>query len=171
MANPVFEAARTILAVREFDSRPVPDEIIREVVESARLTASGQNKQPWVFVVVRERENIKRLGELVRTGPYTRDAAFAVVVAYERENRLGVSDASRAIQTMMLTAWAEGVGSNWTGFAGMDEVAREFGIPDTYSVCAVVPFGYPRRKLGLGKKNRKPIGEVVFSERYGQPFE
>lgn len=170
MSNQVFEAARTILAVREFDGRPVPDDAIHRVVESAHLTASSQNRQPWCFVVVREREGLRRLGELVRTGPYTAEAAFAIVVAYEKASRFGISDASRAIQSMMLTAWAEGIGSNWTGFAGMDEVGRAFGIPDSFEVCAVLPFGYPKRRLGLGRKNRKPLGEVAFTERFGQPF-
>jgi hypothetical protein len=42
---------------------------------------------------------------------------------------------------MMLSAWGAGVASNWTGFGGMDAVREEFGIPDTYDVLAVVPFG------------------------------
>ena len=61
-------------------------------------------------------------------------------------------------------------GPNWTGFAGLDEVRKKFGLPDTYDVIAVVPFGYPKRKLGLGKKNRKPIGEVVSDEKFGTPW-
>ncbi|HZA61182.1 MAG TPA: nitroreductase family protein, partial [Actinomycetota bacterium] len=82
----------------------------------------------------------------------------------------GLSDASRAIQSMVLTAWAEGVGSNWTGFTGMDEVAAILGIPDEYDVVAVVPFGYPTRKLGKGRKRRKPLAEVASRDRFGRPF-
>jgi len=33
----------------------------------------------------------------------------------------------------------------------------------------VIPFGYPKRKLGLGKKHRKPFDEVVSLERFGTP--
>ena len=88
----------------------------------------------------------------------------------ERETRLAVTDASRAIQSMILTAWGDGVGSNWTGFRGLDAVAEELAIPDQYEVIAVLPFGYPARRIGKGKKNRKPFGEVVSAERYGQPF-
>lgn len=52
-----------------------------------------------------------------------------------------MSDASRAIQSMMLAGWAEGVGSNWVGFGG-HEAAREYvGLPDRYDVLAVVPLG------------------------------
>jgi len=171
MPNQVFEAVRTVLAVREYQDRDVPYDVVRRIVEAARLTASGGNGQPWHFVVVRERESLRELGSLVRTGPYIAGAAAAVVVAYEKASRVGVSDASRAIQSMILTAWAEGVGSNWTGFGGLDGVARKVGLLDQYEVLAVIPFGYPRRSLGRGRKNRKPMTEVASAERYGTPME
>jgi nitroreductase len=171
MPNQVFEAVRTVLAVREYQDGDVPDEVLRRIMEAGRLTASGANRQPWHFVVVRERENLRELGSLVRTGPYIARAAAAVVVAYEKASRVGVADASRAIQSMILTAWAEGVGSNWAGFGGLDGVARKVGLPDRYEVLAVVPFGYPRRSLGKGRKNRKPLAEIASAERYGTPLE
>ena len=70
---------------------------------------------------------------------------------------------------MILTAWGDGVGSNWAGWVGMENVRREFGLPDSYDVLAVVPLGYPKRKI-IGKKRRKPIGEVMSAERFGTPF-
>ena len=47
---------------------------------------------------------------------------------------------------------------------------QAFRLPDTYNVVAVVPFDYPKRRLGLGKKKRKPIGEVVSDEKFGTPW-
>lgn len=170
VANPVFDAVRTVLAVREFDDRPLPSEALARIVEAGHLTASASNIQPWHFVVVREREDLQELGRLVRTGPYTARAAAAIIVAGEKDNRSAVSDASRAIQSMILAAWGEGVGSNWTGFGGLEEVRKRFGVPDAYDVLAVLPLGYPKRKLGLGKKKRKPIGEVVSDEKFGAPW-
>ena len=169
MANEVFAAASTILAVREFADRPVPDDVLRRVVEAGRLTASGRNGQPWHFVLVRDRERLRKLASLVRTGGYTANAAAAVIVGYEKASgQYGMSDASRAIQTMLLVAWGEGVGSNWTGFGGMEGVREEFGFPAEYDVLAVVPLGYPARKIA-GKKKRKPFNEVVSAERFGEP--
>jgi nitroreductase len=166
----VFDAARTVLAVREYRDEPVPEDIVRRIVEAGRLTGSSQNGQPWHFVVVTDRATLGRLGEAVSHGRYTADAALAIAVAVERRSRFGLSDASRAIQSMILTAWDEGVGSNWTGFTGMDEVRSTLGIPEDYDVVAVVPFGYPKRKLGKGRKRRKPLAEVASRERFGQPF-
>src|SRR2546423_9660078 len=106
MSNQVFETVRTLLAIREYQDREVPEDGLLRIVEAGRLTASAQNKQPWHFVLVRRRESLRELGTLVRTGPYIANAAAAIVVAHEKANRLAVSDASRAIQSMMLTAWA-----------------------------------------------------------------
>jgi nitroreductase len=167
----VFEAIRTLLAVRKYQDRPVSEELIHRVVEAARLTPSSRNGQPWHFVVVQDRETLRTLGEMATTGPYTAEAAFAVVVAYEKASQFGVSDASQAIHAMMLTAWAEGVGSNWVGFANRFAAINPLlGIPDELDVLAIVPFGYPVAKLGKGKKRRKALGEVAHRERFGQPF-
>ena len=170
MSNEVFEAVRTVLAVREYEDKDVPDDVIRRIAEAAHLTASASNLQPWHFVMVRERKTLRELGGLVRTGPYVAGAGAAVVVAYEKKNPLGVSDASRAIQSMILTAWADGVGSNWTGFNGLEGVRKLVGLPDAYEVLAVLPLGYPKRSLGKGKKKRKPLTEVVSAEHFGTPL-
>lgn len=167
----VFEAVRTLLAVRQYADRPVPDQVVRRIVDAAHLSASASNRQAWHFVVIQDRAMLQRLGSLARTGPYVAGAPLAVVVAAE-PTPYGLSDASRAIQDMMLVGWESGVGSNWVGFAGaLDAVATELGIPSGLQVVAIVPFGYPVRELGRGKKQRKPLGEVVSRERYGQPFD
>jgi nitroreductase len=167
----VFEAVRTILAVRKYQDKPVPEDVIRRIVEAGHLTASSRNLQPWHFIVVQDRAMLKKLGEMVTTGPYTADAAFAIVVAYEKDSPFGVSDCSRAIQDMMLTAWEAGVGSNWAGFAGRFAAINPLlNMPDTLDILAVVPFGYPVEALGKGKKQRKPLGEVAHREQFGQPF-
>jgi nitroreductase len=166
----VFEATRTLLAVRSYRDQPVPDAVVRRIVEAGRLTGSGMNGQPWHFIVVRERETLRRLGALASSGPYVAQAPLAIVVATDR-SRFAVSDASRAIQSMLLAAWADGVGSNWVGFGGLDKVKSLLEIPAGLDVFAILPFGYPARPVGRGKKQRKPLREVAHLERYGRPFE
>ncbi len=114
-----FEAVRTVLAVRSYQDKPVPDAVVRRIVEAGRLTGSGMNGQPWHFIVVRDGETLRRLGALASSGAYVAQAPLAIVVVTEK-TRFAVSDASRAIQSMLLTAWADGVGSNWVGFGGLD---------------------------------------------------
>ena len=165
-----FEAVRTMLAVRRYKDMPLSADLVQRLVEAAHLSASSMNLQPWQFIVVQERGTLRTLGDLAKTGPYVAEAALAIVVAIEKQSKFAVSDASRAIQSMMLTAWAEGVGSNWIGFGGLDEIRDLLGIPTELDVLAVVSFGYPAEAVGRGKKNRKPLGEIAYRERYGQPF-
>jgi len=165
-----FEAVRTLLAVRRYQDRPVPEAVVRRIVEAGRLTGSGMNQQPWHFVVVQDRERLRRLGAVARSGPYVAQAPLAVVVAVDA-TRFAISDASRAIQSMLLTAWSEGVGSNWVGFGGLGEVNALLEIPAKIDVLAILPFGYPVDPIGRGKKQRKPLRAVAHRERYGQPFE
>ena len=166
----VFDAVRTLLAVRSYQRTPVPEPLVRRIVEAGRLTGSGMNGQPWHFIVIRDAETLRRLGDLAPSGPYVAEAPLAIVVATDK-SRFSVSDASRAIQSMLLTAWAEGVGSNWVGFGGLDRVKPLLDIPADLDVLAILPFGYPARPAGRGKKQRKPLREVAHLERYGRPFE
>mgnify|MGYP003314618507 CR=1 FL=1 len=93
-----------------------------------------------------------------------------MIVAIEKSSPFGVSDASRAIQSMVLTAWSEGVGSNWTGWVGMTQVATLLGVPESVDVIAVIPFGYPAYSRTQGKKRRKNLSEIAHQERFGKPF-
>jgi nitroreductase len=166
----VFDALRTLLAVRQYQDRPVPEATVQRIVEAGRLTGSAMNAQPWHFIVVQERETLRQLGRLARSGPYVAQAALAIVVAVEKKSRFAVSDASRAIHSMMLAAWADGVGSNWVGFSGMDDVKALLKVPAALDVVAIVPFGYPAHPIGRGKKQRKPLRDIAHRENYGQPF-
>jgi nitroreductase len=165
----VSEAVRTVLAVREYQEKAVPPDVVQRIIEAGRLTGSGMNAQPWRFIVVDDRETLRRLGAIARTGPYVAHSPLAVVVVIER-TKFSLSDASRAIQSMILTAWSEGVGSNWVGFFGLEEIKPLLGVPDDLDVLAVVPFGYPVRAVGKGKKQRKPLDKVAYRGRFGQPF-
>src|ERR1700738_4954521 len=169
MSSEVFDAVRTVLAVREYEAKPIPHDVLRRIAEAGRLNARGGNGQPWHFVFVTDRQSLEELGRLVKTGPYIATAAAAIVAAGERDNPIAVSDVSRAIQSMILTAWADGVGSNWTGFGGLEGVRKAVGLPDDYEVLAVIPFGYPARPV-KGIKKRKPLSEVASAEGFGSPF-
>ena len=161
---------RRVSQIRQYKDEPVPDDVVDELLELARWTGSSRNGQPWHFIVVRDRNALRRLGELVSSGPYVGEAPLAIVVAIDK-TRFAVSDASRAIQSMLLTAWAEGVGSNWVGFGGLDKVKALLDIPDKLEVLAILPFGYPVRAVGRGKKQRKTLSEVAHLERFGRPFD
>ena len=167
----VFNAVRTVLAVREYRETPIPEETVRRIVEAGHLTASSQNRQPWHFVVVDDRATLQQMGELARSGRYIAQAPLAIAIAIEKRSRFAVSDASRAAQSMILTAWADGVGSNWVGSGGMNEIAALLGIPEEFDVLSVLAFGIPVRSIGKGEKVRKPLSEIASHGRFGRPYE
>lgn len=166
----VFPAVQTLLAVRKYQDKPVPRDVVRRIIDAARLTGSSMNRQPWHFIVVENHNILQQLGSLAQTGSYVAQAALAVVVVIERTS-FSVSDASRAIQSMFLTAWSDGLGSNWVGFLNLAEVKPLLNIPDSLDVLAILPFSYPSQPVGQGKKQRKLLSEVAHRERFGQTFE
>ncbi len=165
----VFEAVRTALAIRNYKDTPVPPEVVRRIVEAGQLTGSAMNGQPWHFIVVDEKDTLNQLGAIARTGPYIAQAPLAIVVAVQLDN-FSASEASRAVHVMILTAWSQGIGSNWVGFMGLDDVKPLLGVPKELDVIAVIPFGYPAKPAGKGKKNRKSLSEIAHRGRFGQPF-
>src|SRR3954470_13925333 len=146
----VFEAVRTALAIRNYKETPVPADVVRRIVEAGRLTGSAMNGQPWHFIVVDDKDTLNQLGASARTGPYIAQAPLAIVVAIQN-TKFSIADAARAIQSMILTAWSEGIGSNWVGFMGLDDVKPLLGIPNNLEVLAVIPFGYPPGPAPKGK--------------------
>ena len=85
----VFEAIRTMQAVREYQDRPVPVDVLHRVLEAGRLTASGMNATAMAFHRGPGSETLRQLGALAKTGPYIAGAPVAIAVAVDR-TRLAV---------------------------------------------------------------------------------
>ena len=160
------EAVKTKLDVREFGSKAVSAQVKADVLEAGRLTQSGVNSQHWRFILVQEPSNLKRLAADSTSGGWVSGANFAVIICTDPKKSYHLIDAGRAAQDMQLTAWDQGVASGlYTGMRHPD-LRRDFGIPEDLAATVVIGFGYPTKKL-LGKKNRKPLSEVAYLEKYG----
>jgi nitroreductase len=162
-----FDAISTKLDVREFAAKKVPGETKRKILEAARLTASSMNTQHWRFVLVQDRSNLKRLAADSMTGKWVEGADFAIVILIDPKVPGSSIDAGRVVQDMELAAWNFGVASGIYTGVGEASLRKDYAIPESLKPSAVLGFGYPKRKI-LGKKNRKPIEDLVFPERYGQ---
>jgi len=182
-----YQRTLRILQAKFPPGQPGPVDLLvpQEIAIGDNFALLGSNQAQSVDLVGRSRDDKLALIRItLLQDPFTEMATeaiprlrkdakdTAIVVAYEKESVFGVSDASLAIHSMMLTAWAEGVGSNWVGFSGRygETIAPLLGIPNEYEILAVVPFGYPVATLGKGIKKRKALAEVASSERFGQPF-
>ena len=137
----VFEAIRTVLAVRAYRPDPLPEELIERIVGAGGLTASSMNRQPWHFVVVDDKATLGQLAVLAKTGPYIAEAPLALVVAVEKGSPFGVSDGSPAVQSVVLAAWGEGLGPHLVGLRGEGGGAPVLGIPAGYEIPDVVRAG------------------------------
>jgi len=165
----VSDAIERRLEVREYADESVDDAVVRETLDAARLAPSGKNLQHWRFVLVDDDADLERLADLSTTGFWVDDAAFAVVVCTDPEYHYHHVDAGRAITHMQFAAYRHDVGS--CIYTGFDEGAmHEFlEVPLELSITAVVGFGYPA-DAGEGRKDRKPLSEVAFRGRFGEPF-
>ena len=166
----VFEAVKTMLAVRSYRDEPIPEEIVARILEAGRLTASSKNQQHWDFIAIREPQTLERLGQLARTGSYIAGAPLAIAVVVP-EKPVGYMDGARAAQDMMLVAWEAGVGSNWVGNVNTDAIKDLLNVPQDRMVLAIIPFGYPAEEIGQGIKDRKPLSAVAHTERFGRPYQ
>ncbi len=165
-----FERIETKLDIRQFSPRKVPAEAKLEVLEAGRATGSAMNKQHWRFILVQDKEAVKKLAEDSTTGGWVAGADFAVVVLTDPKPGYALIDTGRAVQDMQLAAWNNGVGSGvYSGFK--EEAMRlDFGIPDELRPTMVVGFGYPVKKI-IGKKNRKPLAELAHIDKFGNKFD
>jgi nitroreductase len=91
----VFDGIRTLLAVRRYLDRLVPEPVIRKILEAGRLTGSAMNLQPWHFIVIEDRETLRRLGALARSGPYVAAARW---LSWSRSRKRGTPCQTRAVR-------------------------------------------------------------------------
>ncbi|MGH7909092.1 MAG: nitroreductase family protein [Thermodesulfobacteriota bacterium] len=160
-----FECIATKLDVREFSSENVPDEIKSKILEAARMTGTGLNTQHWRFIMVENKENIKRLAQDSISGNWAAGANFAVIILTNPEHNFHLIDAGRVAQDMQLAAWNFGVASGLFTGIREKELGRDFNIPKQLRPTIVVAFGYPIRKL-KGTKKRQPLEMLVHREQF-----
>ncbi len=154
---------------RAFDPRPVGRDLLAKIADAGRHAMSARNLQPWQFVVVQDRERLKDIGALCATGKFVAGAPAAVVVLKDVANaRWADVDCAQAVQNMANAAWALGLGTCWVGNFDGGRIAAMLGVPPSWAIFTILPFGY--RDAGNPPQSRplKPRDQQVFYERYGQ---
>jgi len=146
--------------VRDYAERPIPDDVVRRIIDAGRLSGSSRNTQLWQFVIVRDTE---ALAESVYAPRNVRSATLVVAITGDA----GLFDVGRAAQNMMLEAWNEGVGSVPNGIRDADAAELAVGRGP---VKMVLTFGYPAKPRDprsrsadewSARANRRPFEEVV----------
>ncbi|MBN2199951.1 MAG: nitroreductase family protein [Candidatus Aminicenantes bacterium] len=170
----VLEAIQKRRSVRKYRPDSVPEEVLRRVLEAARLAPSGKNLQPWRFILVRSAETKERLARASADQTFIAEAPLVVVACADPESsyaRMGrymkswTVDVACALEHLMLQAAAEGLGTCWIGAFEEGAVKALLDVPDGIRVLALTPLGYPADDPDFG--GRKRLEEIVFYERYG----
>jgi nitroreductase len=146
--------------VRTYADRPLPEDVVRRILDAGRLSGSSRNSQRWEFVIVRDRD---ALAEAVYVPENVLNAQLAVAIIGEAFP----FDVGRAAQNMLLAAWNDGVGASPNGVKDADLAAEVAGGGP---VKIVLTFGYPEKPRDpqsrtaeewSARANRKPFDEVV----------
>jgi nitroreductase len=166
-----FECIATKRDVREFRLQDISAEIKSKILEAARLTGSGLNTQHWRFLVIEEKNNLKKLAEDSTSGGWVSSANFAVIVLTNPRHKFHMIDAGRAAQDMQLAAWNYGVASCLFTGVQDEKLRSDFGIPEDLNPTLVVGFGFSAKQISGKRKNRMQLSELAYYEKYGNPKE
>lgn len=149
--NELLKARRTI---RKFKQTPISKEQLAEYIDAARVAPSAANLQPLKYIAVQSAEMVEKMFELVKWAAYLapdynpkegeRPAAYIVVCADESVRKNGYElDAGAAIENLIISALADGVGSCWMGSVDRPKTAELLALPENLVICGVVALGYP----------------------------
>lgn len=173
-----YQVIKTRRSVRSFKSDQIPQDVLTRVLNAARIAPSGSNRQPWKFIVIKERERIKKMAQLCHNQMFIAQAPVLIVgcgrnIHYNRGGWMGdyscIVDVAIAFDHLTLAARAEGLGSCWIGSFDNEEIKKYLGIPDEYNVVALTPLGYPAdEKVFCETTDRLGLEEIVYNEQWGK---
>ncbi len=174
ISNAVLDNIYQRRSVRNFSDKEVSDEVIKEIIRAGTYAPTAVNKQPWRFVVIKNKQLIEEydgrakkaflaaykdtenpeLAKFVQflSKPTTRIfyEAPVLILLFASPNVINEHDCSLAAENMMLAAQSLGIGSCWIGLAeglGYDmEFLKEVGVPEGHKLIAPLIFGYPAKQ-------------------------
>jgi nitroreductase len=153
---------------REYDpGRPVPEEVLRRILQAGRMAGSSSNSQPCRFLVLQEQGSRDALLPLGRgTAPLGRAPLVIAVLLQKGARDL---DAGRAVQNMMVAAWAEDIINCPVGIQEREGARKVLGYPDDFEISICVAFGYPEVDQAAPAREPRPrlsLEELVHRERW-----
>ncbi len=174
-------------SVRRYTPEPVARAALDRILEAGRIAPSGNNSQPWHFIVARDAGVRQRLAEVSGKQLWMLEAPVIVAVVADltaklragQEERLiraddpehmtalakCVRDATIAADHMVLAAADEGLGSCWVALFEQPEIRAALGVPEHCYVVTLITIGHPAEEPAA--KPRRLLEEIVFHEQFG----
>jgi nitroreductase len=170
-----LDVLRGLRQTRSYSTEPVDGETLDAILEVARWTGSGGNKQPWRLVVVRDADTRQRIAGLKADTGWVANAPVVIgIVTLGKTAESARFDAGRLVERTMLAAAASGLAAAVIGFGAADSepamAARQvLNVPEGSWITHAVVIGHPGpRDQGQGSKRggRKSLDEIVVRERF-----
>ncbi len=158
-----MDTVRKRRSIRRYKPDPIPDDVLSQILEAARLAPSSGHRQPWHFIVIKNPEIKKNLGIAV----WAAEAPIVLVGCTDPQvsARWHIVDLTIAFEHIVLAAANFGLGTCWMGRLDADETIKEvLDIPKHMKAVAVTPLGYPAEVPE--PKERKAISEIVHYESF-----
>lgn len=161
-------------SVRHYEQKEVAEKDINTILTAAMAAPTAGNKQPWEFIVIKNREKLDNLAEYLPHGKFLKNAPLAIIVAGNmdraftgEEKDLWVQDTSAATENLLLAAEAIGLGAVWTAVYPMQDrvknVSEFLNLPQNVIPLNVIIIGYP---AGAETPKDKTKFEYVHYEKY-----
>lgn len=176
-------------SVRKYLADDIDPEVLSRILEAGRLAPSGNNSQPWRFIVVKDSKVKERLYEVAGKQDWIKQAPVVIAVVGDvtakiksksfvrdkvfiedpklRETLLKtVRDATIAVDHIVLAATDEGLGTCWIALFEQNDIRPVLGVPESCYVVAIVTVG---KSAEMPKaKPRHKLGDIVFEEKFGR---
>jgi len=166
-----YEVIETRRSVRDYKPEPIPDNILKKILNSARIAPSGSNRQPWKFIIIKDEKIKKKMIPLCEGQSFVAEAPILIVacgknIHYNRGGWMGdysmIVDVAIAVDHLTLSARAEGLGTCWIGSFDNEGIKKLLRIPKDIQVIALTPLGYPAKaNVFTPTADRKKLEEII----------
>ncbi|HEU5431718.1 MAG TPA: nitroreductase family protein [Thermomicrobiales bacterium] len=175
-ARTAVEAMRRVRQARLYRPEPVPQDVLRQLLDVARWTGSSRNSQPWEFIVVTDRDELRQISELRTPINWLADTPLAIAIVLHGGDAVSEAyDEGRVTERLLVAAGLLGLGGGtaWFGDEGQEAQAKQIlGIPPERTARSVVAIGYPTttrdHRPNRNTPGRKPLSDLVSYNRLGQ---
>lgn len=168
----ISEAIRLKRAVRTFQDKPLPEDVVHAILNAGRRAQSSKNSQPWHFIAIQDKDTLKALSECGTWAGHLAGAALGVAILTPEplEKFQTMFDAGQAAAYMQLAAWELGVGSVPASIYEPEKAREILGFPPEWHLRIALSFGYPAEEEKLStapqKGGRRTLEEIVHWERW-----
>ena len=168
----VSEAIRTKRAVRQFQDKALPKELVDAILNAGRRAQSSKNSQPWQFIAIQDKSVLKALSVCGQWAGHIAGAALAVAILTPdpTEKFQIMFDAGQAAAFMQLAAWELGVGSCPASVYEAEKAREILGFPAEWHLRIALSFGYPLIEQAITaapkKGGRRDFEEIAHWERW-----